>query len=282
VPLDGAVELTWSTPDNSGGSEVSGYVIVIDGPALGFVETGVVTTTVVGGLTNGSAYRFEVIAVNDSGHGEPSEWSNVVVPAVPPAEAIATPARGAAVTPTPEPGAVAEDGARHSQTIELKPGWNLISLRVLPDDVGVLSVLGPISGLYSEVSTLDGASTSVYRPGAAKTQNTLKFFNPLRAYWIRVTQAATLVVTGSEVNPTSPLRLNAGWNLISYLPSRPMPVAVALGAVWDGVAEVRSFDEEGVAYLREELGANNTLVNMEPGRGYLVYMTEARDLVYPE
>ena len=64
---DGAVTLTWEAPENDGGSEITDYEYRIDrrNPWISIGSTD--TTHTVTGLVNGTAYVFEVRAVNRIG-----------------------------------------------------------------------------------------------------------------------------------------------------------------------------------------------------------------------
>ena len=71
--------LTWTAPSSDGGAAITGYVIKPShGPA---VKVGDVTSDTLTGLTNGTAYRFTVAAVNSVGTGPSSAVSNSVSPA---------------------------------------------------------------------------------------------------------------------------------------------------------------------------------------------------------
>ena len=70
--------LTWTAPSSDGGAAITGYVIKPSrGPA---VRVGDVTSDTLTGLTNGTAYRFTVAAVNSVGTGPSSAVSNSVTP----------------------------------------------------------------------------------------------------------------------------------------------------------------------------------------------------------
>ncbi len=70
--------VTWTVPTSTGGSAITGYVVV---PSAGpSVSTGDVTSQLVTGLTAGISYRFTVAAVNAVGTGPASAPSNAVTP----------------------------------------------------------------------------------------------------------------------------------------------------------------------------------------------------------
>ncbi|NDA77788.1 MAG: fibronectin type III domain-containing protein, partial [Actinobacteria bacterium] len=74
---DSQITLTWNAPASDGGRPVTSYVIEksIDGGATFSVDSTVATsslTAVIGGLTNGTAYVFRVLATNLAGNSGPS------------------------------------------------------------------------------------------------------------------------------------------------------------------------------------------------------------------
>ncbi len=95
---DGQATLTWTAPASNGGSAITGYTVT---PYIGaaaqtpqvFGDT--LTTHIITGLTNGTAYTFKVAATNSVGTGSNSADSNVVTPAaVPGAPTIGTATAG--------------------------------------------------------------------------------------------------------------------------------------------------------------------------------------------
>ena len=80
----GAAQATvsWSTPVSDGSSAITGYDVTryLAGVADGTTSVGVVTQTVVNGLTNGTAYTFRVAAKNAIGTGAQSTGSIAVTP----------------------------------------------------------------------------------------------------------------------------------------------------------------------------------------------------------
>jgi hypothetical protein len=77
--------VNWTAPADDGGSAITGYVITpfIGATAQTPIDVGNVTTDDVTGLTNGTAYTFEVAATNAIGTGADSAASNSVTPEAP-------------------------------------------------------------------------------------------------------------------------------------------------------------------------------------------------------
>jgi predicted phage tail protein len=81
VPGDGQVVLTWAAPSSSGSASVTRYLVTpyLDGEAAPVRAYDASTTTqIVTGLTNGSTYRFTVIAESAAGKSPPSAMSDPV------------------------------------------------------------------------------------------------------------------------------------------------------------------------------------------------------------
>ena len=85
--------LTWTAPGSDGGSPITGYSVrAFAGAVLAKTQavTGNVGTVVVTGLTNGTAYTFDVAAINAVGTGAFSARSAAVTPVAPaPADTVA-------------------------------------------------------------------------------------------------------------------------------------------------------------------------------------------------
>lgn len=111
-PLDGGAQLTWVPPVYEGGDPVRQYVVQLsrDGGTTWTDTTTVAAgdpspTARVMGLTNGTSYRFRIIAVNATGRSAPSAASEAVTPFKPTpllriavVASMATPALGDTVT----------------------------------------------------------------------------------------------------------------------------------------------------------------------------------------
>jgi hypothetical protein len=200
--------------------------------------------------------------------------SPVIVPltATPqPVLPTATPKPAASPTPIGEIPDVA--------TIGLAPGWNLISFQVLPEDRSVGSVFGQINGLYTEVKSIINGQAVSYVPG--RESNTLTKVRAEQGYWVKMSQAATLVTIGKQVDRNTAILLAPGWNIVPYLIEESWPVRLALSSIAGKYDEVRGFDGEAKSFFPALPPEFNTLTELIPGEGYLIHAIDSVLLVYP-
>jgi CotH protein/lamin tail-like protein/fibronectin type III domain protein len=104
-PGNASATVRWTAPASTGGAAITGYqvrVVNAAGSQVGTLRSAGsgATSLVVTGLTNGTAYRFQVAATNSAGTGAYSALSSAVTPTggtatVPGAPVIGTPAQGA-------------------------------------------------------------------------------------------------------------------------------------------------------------------------------------------
>src|SRR5215470_14683077 len=143
----------WTAPASNGGSPVTGYLVrVVDstGTQAGGLRpaAAAAASLVVTGLANGSAYRFQVAAVNAAGTGPDSALSAAVTPAtVPGAPVIGTAApgpAGGALTATATWAPPASNGG------SVVTGYRVRALRI------------------SATGTVVATTTSAVQPGSAR------------------------------------------------------------------------------------------------------------------
>jgi len=79
----------------------------------------------------------------------------------------------------------------------------------------ITGVLAPVMSDLIVAQGYDGSAQSYY-PGG--TQNTLATMDALHGYWLKLSSAANLTIPGTKVASNTPIPLQAGWNLIGYLP----------------------------------------------------------------
>ena len=77
---DGQATLTWTAPTSDGDSPLTGYTVTASPGGQTATVSGDLTTAIVTGVTNGTAYTFTVKATNAVGTGPASAPSNSVTP----------------------------------------------------------------------------------------------------------------------------------------------------------------------------------------------------------
>lgn len=162
--------------------------------------------------------------------------------------------------------------------IKLKQGWNLISWNIdTPvDDIETLaaSVMPNVDVI---LSFEDGALT--YDPQLPEF-STLHNTDNAHGYWFKMNADDSLCLSGPLVDPATPINLENNWNLVSYLPTAPLPVPAALTSIWDYTIVVLGYDNGGQTYdvAHPELA---TLPEMKPRFGYWIKTSCACTMTYP-
>lgn len=114
------------------------------------------------------------------------------------------------------------DFVNDTATVSMSPGWNLISLPLIPANDSIDSVLSGISGDVETVYYYDGTSWKKYEPGSST--NTLSKMEDGKAYWVEIKSGAgTVDLTVKGFSASDPgagpvtYSLNKGWNMLGHL-----------------------------------------------------------------
>ena len=171
--------------------------------------------------------------------------------------------------------------ATHS--LSLVQGWNLVSFNVQPTSTAIATVLSSLAGNYDLVYAWDAGATSnnwlKYSPTAPGYSNSLNNLDEKMGFWIHMTAADTLNVTGS-VPVTTNINLSTaggGWNLVAY-PSavdRPLPEALSDNGVGTDFSLIYAYHANEPAdpwklFSRTAPTWSNDLTELEPGWGYWI------------
>jgi len=98
--------------------------------------------------------------------------------------------------------------------IDLKAGWNMVSIPVIPDDSSIQAMFGSIPTL----------ATMPVKTWVSPLFVTVEEIEPKKGYWVFTPTATTICVAGKPITNTT-LNLKAGWNLISTAGLENMTIA---------------------------------------------------------
>jgi hypothetical protein len=170
-------------------------------------------------------------------------------------------------------GPVADD---NTQTFPLLAGWNWISFNVLPADLSLNSVF---TGILTQVEQVKTQTQSVIRSSGTWKGDLadMSGIGQYKMYKVKVSTGCTLTVTGSVINPTTPIFLQTGWNWVAFLPTTAMSIATALDSIKGQVQEVKSLTQSATYN-----GSSwSSTFDMHPGQGYAIKMNGPGTLIYP-
>ncbi len=169
------------------------------------------------------------------------------------------------------------------RSITLRSGWNLISWNVDTPIDDIDQVLAPIYDCIDVVLGFDQGGFT-FDP-ALLDFSTLWDVDHMHGYWVRIKDdcgpTVDLPITGVPVSATTPIMLNKGWNLVSYLPQVEDTVTSALGSVNDNLILALGYDGVPLTYDPSLADYYWTLQHMGPGYGYWLKTMAADVLIYP-
>lgn len=160
-----------------------------------------------------------------------------------------------------------------SQNIQLVNGWNMVS-----------SYIKPTSNTFSNIVTIANNPIIYAKNFVGQTYwpnylTNLDTWNERDAYVIKTNDDCTMKLSGTQLMPEdNPINLKGrGWKWIPYYRETPMSPSQALADLNGSYMLVKSSD--GKVYWPQNV---YSLTNLEPGKGYMVYMNKTATLTYPK
>ncbi len=178
---------------------------------------------------------------------------------------------------------------------KLNEGWNWVSLNITNSNMSdINSILRDGSWTSSDIvktmdhttgssltSYSDNFSTNSGRWDGTLTRN-YHGFNNTSMFMVKSATSQTLEIEGTIVRPESvTLDILPNWNYISYLPSKNLPLKIALADYEATNGDIiKSKDAFAMYYNNEWVGS---LTYMEPNKGYMLRNTSnnAKTFNYP-
>ena len=167
----------------------------------------------------------------------------------------------------------------YNASIALNENWNLVSWNVNPSNDSVTVVFDDILDNLTILLGFDSFGL-VYNPLLPDFSNLFNT-NHLSGYWVKTNSVSTLNIPGTEVPADTPIILDAGWNLVSYLPNQIDSVMHAFQSIHENITAVLGFNGGGLSCY-PPYPDFNTLHIVSPNYGYWIKLSEKDTLIYPE
>jgi len=149
-------------------------------------------------------------------------------------------------------------------SMNLMPGWNLVSSPVTPNEMEVETLFSPIVDNLILIRSADG---SVYNP--SENINDIGNWNSMISYQIKLSAEASVEFTGELMPQDSEFTLQEGWNWITY--SRLDTLNPT--QVFDQFSESVDFTAVDKNHRFHTHYGFNTLGMIYPGDGMRIYVT---------
>jgi len=167
--------------------------------------------------------------------------------------------------------------AEITQTIPLNTGYQFISSRVEIENPDMLIVLQDI--LTANLDFVRNSNGTVLRKIGPNWVNGIGDWISTEGYLFKMFGAETFEITGEQMDPSSPITLTSGYQLVSYLPEEAIDALEAfIGILGDNLDYIRNSNGE----MLRKIGPNwvNGIGNANPGEGYLIKMFADDELIY--
>ena len=162
------------------------------------------------------------------------------------------------------------------QSTELKEGWNWMSLFVKADDMDAKSILSKVA---DDVLVIKSQADGWLMRENDSWSGKLTSLKNNQMYAVQMQSDRTLRIVGQPVDPANcPINLASGWNWVGYYGHQVASVSDAFAAMSPEDGDIVK-GQSGVTYFDSYEWAGPLMV-MEPGVGYMVHTTTARQFGY--
>ena len=179
-----------------------------------------------------------------------------------------------AVGTNPKTVTLTQAGLQTNDVVNLSAGWNLISFDVIPNSGTPAQVFQSLisNNNLQMVTGFQNQQGVFFDPDGLPFLNTLQTIVPGEGYWVKITNAATMSVTGGAIIPAFTVNLKSGWNLIAYWHNETTtPEASFAPLITAGVLQmVTGYEQGGKFYNPTGPPFLNTLTEIKNGFGYWV------------
>ncbi len=165
-----------------------------------------------------------------------------------------------------------------NQIYNLSAGYQFISSAIIPPDPDMIEVMTDI--LNENLDFVRNSQGQTLRKIGPNWINGIGDWIIEEGYLVKMFDEDSFTIEGDLVNPSTPIALFEGFQLVSYLPLVQIDALEALGSV---IGENLEFIRNSQGQTLRKIGPNwvNGIGNCIPKQGYLIKMINEDELIYP-
>lgn len=167
--------------------------------------------------------------------------------------------------------------ATTSHEIALEEGFQFVSSHIIPDEPDMMDVL---SSLLDEnlvfVRNSNGKTLQKIGPNWI---NNIGNWETTEGYLFKMSSDDELILNGDNIDPLTPIPLQAGYQFVSYLPQSNIDAMDAFESI---IGDDLDFIRNSNGEILQKIGDTwvNNIGMCTPGAGYLIRMNNDGELIY--
>jgi hypothetical protein len=165
-----------------------------------------------------------------------------------------------------------------THSYNLNTGYQFISSYITPPNSDMSVVLAEL--MNNNLSFVRSSGGDMFRKLGPNWVNNIGNWVITEGYLVKMNAPDDFSITGTPVEPLTPIILNTGYQFISYFHDYPMDAFTAFAGIMN---DNLSFIRNSGGNMLRKLGPNwvNNIGNVVPGEGYLAKMNAPATLIYP-
>jgi hypothetical protein len=164
---------------------------------------------------------------------------------------------------------------RIKQTIALTPGYQFISLNVMPEHTEMIQVF---ENILEHIDFAKDSNGNLLRKMGPNWVNNIGSWKITDGYLIRMNEPCSLDIEGIPVDTGISIPLKTGYQFVAYLLTEPEDTLLSFADILENI----DFGKDSDGNLLRKIGTDwvNNIGNLNPGEGYLLKMNADDDLLY--
>jgi hypothetical protein len=165
---------------------------------------------------------------------------------------------------------------QEKQVLTFSPGWNIVSMRVMPEDSCLMFTFQPFIDSSNLKKVMDENGNSIEDFGfLGGWKNNIGNLDRTKGYKVNLTSADTLEIKGIGTKSSVEIQLSPGWNIISWPLANEQDGLEVFQPLIDEEYLIKVMDENGHSIENFGFlgGWQNNIGNLKPGKGYRVNVT---------